>query len=193
MRQGFVGYAGHVFRMFLDGRPNGCVVAEHVTRAMGERTNRRAAKGLPRCAFALIRVRAVINGRVDELPGAAQDRRSPERPVGGHPEELLACWLSVGRILYGCAVFQEGEIRMADRPRISNRVAQISKSAIHEMTRLSKEVEDVAFLSAGILKTPVCRCCERRSPGSSRETTTSRRTRPSCWLPSELLRASPRR
>jgi len=30
---------------------------------------------------------------------------------------------------------------------ISNRVAQIQKSAIHEMTRLSKEVEDVAFLS----------------------------------------------
>lgn len=31
--------------------------------------------------------------------------------------------------------------------RISDRVAQIQKSAIHEMTRLSKEVEDVAFLS----------------------------------------------
>ena len=31
--------------------------------------------------------------------------------------------------------------------QISNRVAQIPKSAIHEMTRLSKEVEDVAFLS----------------------------------------------
>ena len=31
--------------------------------------------------------------------------------------------------------------------RISNRVMQIQKSAIHEMTRLSKEVEDVAFLS----------------------------------------------
>jgi aminotransferase len=31
--------------------------------------------------------------------------------------------------------------------RVSNRVAQIGKSAIHEMTRLSKEVEDVAFLS----------------------------------------------
>jgi len=30
---------------------------------------------------------------------------------------------------------------------ISKRVAQIPKSAIHEMTRLSKEVEDVAFLS----------------------------------------------
>jgi len=30
---------------------------------------------------------------------------------------------------------------------ISNRVAQIPKSAIHEMTRLSKEVNDVAFLS----------------------------------------------
>ncbi len=31
--------------------------------------------------------------------------------------------------------------------RASNRVKQISKSAIHEMTRLSKEIEDVAFLS----------------------------------------------
>jgi aminotransferase len=31
--------------------------------------------------------------------------------------------------------------------RISDRVLQIQKSAIHEMTRLSKEVEDVAFLS----------------------------------------------
>jgi len=31
--------------------------------------------------------------------------------------------------------------------QISNRVSQIPKSAIHEMTRLSKEVEDVAFLS----------------------------------------------
>jgi len=31
--------------------------------------------------------------------------------------------------------------------RISNRVRTISKSAIHEMTRLSKAVEDVAFLS----------------------------------------------
>ncbi len=30
---------------------------------------------------------------------------------------------------------------------VSNRVSQISKSAIHEMTRLSKEVDDVAFLS----------------------------------------------
>ena len=36
---------------------------------------------------------------------------------------------------------------MTGKPRISNRVSQISKSAIHEMTRLSKEVEDVAFLS----------------------------------------------
>ena len=36
---------------------------------------------------------------------------------------------------------------MPDNRRISNRVMQISKSAIHEMTRLSKEVEDVAFLS----------------------------------------------
>lgn len=31
--------------------------------------------------------------------------------------------------------------------RISNRVKQLKKSAIHEMTRLSKEIEDVAFLS----------------------------------------------
>jgi len=31
--------------------------------------------------------------------------------------------------------------------RISNRVKQIKKSAIHEMTRLSKEIDDVAFLS----------------------------------------------
>ena len=31
--------------------------------------------------------------------------------------------------------------------RIANRVNQIGKSAIHEMTRLSKEVDDVAFLS----------------------------------------------
>jgi len=31
--------------------------------------------------------------------------------------------------------------------RISHRVRQIKKSAIHEMTRLSKEIEDVAFLS----------------------------------------------
>jgi len=30
---------------------------------------------------------------------------------------------------------------------ISNRVSQMSKSAIHEMTRLSKEINDVAFLS----------------------------------------------
>ena len=36
---------------------------------------------------------------------------------------------------------------MKDKPRISNRVSQIPKSAIHEMTRLSKEVDDVAFLS----------------------------------------------
>jgi len=36
---------------------------------------------------------------------------------------------------------------MTDRTRISNRVSQIPKSAIHEMTRLSKEVDDVAFLS----------------------------------------------
>ena len=31
--------------------------------------------------------------------------------------------------------------------RISNKINQIKKSAIHEMTRLSKEIEDVAFLS----------------------------------------------
>lgn len=36
---------------------------------------------------------------------------------------------------------------MKEHRRVSNRVAQIQKSAIHEMTRLSKEVEDVAFLS----------------------------------------------
>jgi len=36
---------------------------------------------------------------------------------------------------------------MTERSRISKRVSQISKSAIHEMTRLSKEVDDVAFLS----------------------------------------------
>ena len=36
---------------------------------------------------------------------------------------------------------------MSEQPRISRRVAEIQKSAIHEMTRLSREVEDVAFLS----------------------------------------------
>jgi len=36
---------------------------------------------------------------------------------------------------------------MANRSIVSNRVARIGKSAIHEMTRLSREVEDVAFLS----------------------------------------------
>ncbi|MDY6793937.1 MAG: pyridoxal phosphate-dependent aminotransferase [Actinomycetota bacterium] len=36
---------------------------------------------------------------------------------------------------------------MQEKRRVSNRVANIRKSAIHEMTRLSKEVEDVAFLS----------------------------------------------
>ncbi|MEA3409400.1 MAG: aminotransferase class I/II-fold pyridoxal phosphate-dependent enzyme, partial [Candidatus Eisenbacteria bacterium] len=36
---------------------------------------------------------------------------------------------------------------MANRPIVSERVARIGKSAIHEMTRLSREVEDVAFLS----------------------------------------------
>ena len=34
-----------------------------------------------------------------------------------------------------------------DQLRISNRVAKMKKSAIHEMTRLSKDIEDVAFLS----------------------------------------------
>ncbi len=36
---------------------------------------------------------------------------------------------------------------MSGEPRVSKRVGDISKSAIHEMTRLSKEVNDVAFLS----------------------------------------------
>ncbi len=36
---------------------------------------------------------------------------------------------------------------MSDTIRISNRVSQIGKSAIHEMTRLAKTVDDVAFLS----------------------------------------------
>ena len=36
---------------------------------------------------------------------------------------------------------------MKNGTRISNRVSLIPKSAIHEMTRLSKEVDDVAFLS----------------------------------------------
>lgn len=36
---------------------------------------------------------------------------------------------------------------MNDKTRVSKRVSQIPKSAIHEMTRLSKEVDDVAFLS----------------------------------------------
>ncbi len=36
---------------------------------------------------------------------------------------------------------------MKEKIRISNRVMQIQKSAIHEMTRLSKEIDDVAFLS----------------------------------------------
>jgi aminotransferase len=36
---------------------------------------------------------------------------------------------------------------MNDTLRISNRVGQMEKSAIHEMTRLSKQIEDVAFLS----------------------------------------------
>lgn len=36
---------------------------------------------------------------------------------------------------------------MNDVQKTSNRVTQMPKSAIHEMTRLSKEIEDVAFLS----------------------------------------------
>jgi len=36
---------------------------------------------------------------------------------------------------------------MPKQPRVSRRVTDISKSAIHEMTRLSRDVEDVAFLS----------------------------------------------
>lgn len=36
---------------------------------------------------------------------------------------------------------------MSPHPGMASRVTQIPKSAIHEMTRLSKEVEDVAFLS----------------------------------------------
>ena len=36
---------------------------------------------------------------------------------------------------------------MKEKIRISNRVMQIQKSAIHEMTRLSKEIDDVSFLS----------------------------------------------
>jgi aminotransferase len=36
---------------------------------------------------------------------------------------------------------------VTDRPKASKRVAAMGKSAIHEMTRLSKEIDDVAFLS----------------------------------------------
>lgn len=36
---------------------------------------------------------------------------------------------------------------MRNEPGVSRRVSQIQRSAIHEMTRLSKEVEDVSFLS----------------------------------------------
>ena len=36
---------------------------------------------------------------------------------------------------------------MGKNLRISNRGKQMQKSAIHEMTRLSKQFEDVAFLS----------------------------------------------
>ena len=36
---------------------------------------------------------------------------------------------------------------MPEQARVSDRVRLIQKSAIHEMTRLSKQVEDVAFLS----------------------------------------------
>ena len=36
---------------------------------------------------------------------------------------------------------------MSEDARVSKRVSEIGKSAIHEITRLSKQVEDVAFLS----------------------------------------------
>lgn len=36
---------------------------------------------------------------------------------------------------------------MNNKQKVSNRVMQMPKSAIHEMTRLSKEIEDVTFLS----------------------------------------------
>ena len=36
---------------------------------------------------------------------------------------------------------------MSEIEKISDRVSRLGKSAIHEMTRLSKEIEDVAFLS----------------------------------------------
>ena len=36
---------------------------------------------------------------------------------------------------------------MKDHFKMSSRVMQLKKSAIHEMTRLSKQIEDVAFLS----------------------------------------------
>ena len=36
---------------------------------------------------------------------------------------------------------------MISRQRISERVSKLKKSAIHEMTRLSSQIEDVAFLS----------------------------------------------
>lgn len=36
---------------------------------------------------------------------------------------------------------------MNNKQKVSNRVTKMPKSAIHEMTRLSKEIEDVAFLS----------------------------------------------
>jgi aminotransferase len=39
------------------------------------------------------------------------------------------------------------KIFMNNNLRISNRIMQIQKSAIHKMTRLSKQMEDVAFLS----------------------------------------------
>ncbi len=41
----------------------------------------------------------------------------------------------------------EGGDRMTDTPIMSERITQIKKSAIHEMTRLSKQLDDVAFLS----------------------------------------------
>jgi aminotransferase len=40
-----------------------------------------------------------------------------------------------------------GGTGMSSQHRISRRIGEIHKSAIHEMTRLSKQVEDVAFLS----------------------------------------------
>lgn len=36
---------------------------------------------------------------------------------------------------------------MNNNTQVSDRIKQIPKSAIHEMTRLSKKIDDVAFLS----------------------------------------------